>query len=363
VLEDNRSAGSSGPLADWRLAEKVAWVVASADQPPATRDDVVDLRTGLGEAVRRADGLARAATGLGAELSPAECRVVGRREWIRSNLATVAALTDPVADRLVGQSGVARAVTRRVLGAQLGAVFGYLATKVLGQYEVFLPDPEAPGRLTLVGPNLLHVERTLLPSADVSVEAFRLGICLHEIAHRLQFEAVPWMRPYLRGMLDDYLDDIRLDRQRMRQIAERLLEILRDPAAWTDPQRLIDVILTPAQATTIRQAQALMSVLEGHGNVVMDWGAEVPAADGLDASRVREVLNRRRDRATDQALRRLLGLSMKAEQYRIGERFLFAVTDQHGREALARMWEGPQNLPSGDELRDPDAWAARVGAA
>jgi coenzyme F420 biosynthesis associated uncharacterized protein len=357
---------TSGPLADWDLAARIGWLVAARSSPKATRADVAALRSSLDVAVERADLLARRATGLGEFLPPAEYRVVGRREWIRSNLASLAELTDPIADQLADRSGLTKAVTRRGLALQLGAVLGYLSTRVLGQYEVFLPGGETPGRLTLVGPNLLEVERTLLAGTDVSAQEFHLGICLHEIAHRLQFEAVPWLRGHLRGMLDTYLEDTRLDPDRVRQAVGRLAELVRDPARLTDFQNLIQVVLTPRQAETIERAQSLMSLLEGHGNVVMDWGAEVGADDAgvdLDPTRVRAVLNRRRNKPVDQALRKAIGLSMKAEQYRVGEEFILEVAQRHGRDTFNRVWGDPALVPTSAELSDPDAWAERVAAA
>lgn len=358
-------APATGGLADWGLAARTAWLIArTAARPSITRAELAALRADLGEVAARADGLARAATGLGADLPPATCHVIGRRQWIRTNLATIAHLTDPVAESLLERAGVARPVARRALGLQLGVVFGYLASRVLGQYEVFLPDGQAPGRLLLVGPNLLETERGPVAEGGLSPEEFRLGVCLHEIAHRLQFESVTWLRPHLRGIVDRYLEQTRLDPARMRAAVTRLGELARsDPRRLTDPQVLIEVVLTPEQAELVHQAQSLMSVLEGHGNLVMDWGAERAAAEGAhapDPSRVRQVLERRRSRPVDEAMRRALGLSMKAEQYRVGERFLQQVAEEHGREAVNRLWDDPANTPSPEELTEPRRWAERV---
>jgi coenzyme F420 biosynthesis associated uncharacterized protein len=362
-LPAQASDSAGGPLADWALAERVARLVALRDQPQVTRADVDQLRSELNATALRADELARTVTGLGAGLPPAHVRVVGRGEWLRSNLASIAWLVDPLAEQLMQRSDVSRTLARKALGAQLGVVFGYLATKVLGQYEVLLPGDEEPGRLTLVGPNLIQVERDFLPQTKVSASAFRMGVVLHELAHRVQFEGVDWLRPTLRDIVSSYLSETRLDSDRLRATVDRLGDLLRSAREGLNMQQFLEVVLTPAQRELMERAQGMMSLLEGHGNVVMDWGAQLLAERGdteFEAAGVRQALNERRRRGADRVLFKVLGLSMKAQQYSAGERFILAVERAHGREVFNRVWRDPDHLPTPDELEDPDQWVRRV---
>jgi coenzyme F420 biosynthesis associated uncharacterized protein len=357
------SVAGPGPLADWELAERIARLVALRDQPKVTRAEVRDLRAELDDTTARADAIVREVTGLGADLPPAGISVVGRGAWIRGNLESIAWLVDPLAEQLMDRSDVNRALARKGLAIQLGVVFGYLATKVLGQYEVLLPDDIEPGRLTLIGPNLVELERRFLPEVGVTPPAFRMGVVLHELAHRLQFESVDWMRPTLRGIVASYLSETRLDADRLRVIVDRLSEVLRSAREGVGLRQLVEAVLTPAQRALMDQAQGMMSLLEGHGNVVMDWGAQLLEErdpDSAQVAGVRQALNERRRRGADSLLFRLLGLSMKARQYSQGEQFILEIERRHGREMFNRVWDAPDRLPTPDELEHPDRWVARV---
>jgi len=155
----------------------------------------------------------------------------------------------------------------------------------------------------------------------------------------------------------------RLDADRLRATVDRLGELLRSARTGLDLQQFLDVVLTPTQRALMSRAQGIMSLLEGHGNVVMDWGARLLAErgdTGLEAAGVRQALNERRRRGADRILYKVLGLSMKAQQYSAGEQFILEIERTHGREVFNRVWHHPDNLPTLDELEQPDEWVRRV---
>ncbi len=355
------SDGTEVTLADWGLAERVGRWAAGLAPVKASGQDVSRLRRLVADAVELADSPSRQATGLGADLGPATARVVGRGEWIAANLASMRYMTDPHAGTLLRRSTFPAAASRRAVAVQVGLVFGFLSTRVLGQYEVFLPGGETPGRLTLVGPNLLQVERDLAADGTVDIEARELvlGIVLHELGHRLQFEAVPWLRPHMRGIMDGYLSRSEIDPDRIRGGLGTLAGKLR--SGQVELQDLMEAFLTPEQVDLMQEAQSVMSLLEGHGNIVMDWGAELLVGDGVDPARVREALNARRaSGGPAKLIGKALGMGMKAAQYAVGETFIADVADRHGRSTFNRVWEDPAHIPTPEELTDPDAWAARI---
>ena len=126
---------------------------------------------------------------------------MARSEWIRANLNGLQRLLEPLAERMLAERRTGPSYKRKAMGAQAGALFGYVARRVLGQYDVFLP-PDDEGLLYFVGPNVAEVERRFsLPPRD-----FRLWIAIHEVTHRVQFGAAPVAaRRTSPGLVDTYL--------------------------------------------------------------------------------------------------------------------------------------------------------------
>ncbi|GAB4009263.1 zinc-dependent metalloprotease [Nocardioides ultimimeridianus] len=337
-------------MIDWKIAVALGSKIAG-DGPVVSRTEADEAVAELRADANRSTSLVRDFTGLDAPDGTAPILVVDRPGWVRANAEGFRAATAPLLDKLTEKrppSGLSRAIGAKVTGVEVGGLLGYMAGKVLGQFDPFHPDH---GRLLLVAPNVVHVEREL----GVDPTDFRLWVCLHEETHRVQFTAVPWMRDHLFSEIAAITGAMEPG-SLLEGGAERLAEIVR--AARTGGS-IIDMVSTPEQREILDRVTGMMSLLEGHADVVMDdVGPEViPSVEAIRA----KFTQRRKGLGTlDRILRRLLGLEAKMAQYRDGAKFVRAVVDKVGMEEFNAVWAEPAHLPSKAELLDAEAWIARV---
>ncbi|MEU7160187.1 zinc-dependent metalloprotease [Streptomyces chrestomyceticus] len=299
--------------------------------------------------------------------------VVDRAGWIKANVAGFRAVLKPLLQKMeerrssVPGGAVLGAVGGKVTGVELGMLLSFLASRVLGQYETFapasrdLPAAARGGRLLLVAPNIVHVEREL----EVDPHDFRMWVCLHEETHRTQFTAVPWLRDHIEGEIQSFLGETEIDPgtllERLREAAQSLTGGRPEGEECDEGGRsFVDLVQTPAQREILARLTAVMSLLEGHADYVMDGvGPEVVPS----VAEIREKFQKRRASGAgrlDQALRKLLGLDAKLRQYRDGERFVRAVVDEVGMDGFNRVWTSPNTLPTKQEIAKPADWVARV---
>jgi len=338
-------------MVDWDLAVSLGSRIAG-EGPSVTHDEAAEAVAELRAGADRSTGLVREYTGLDAADGTAPVLIVDRPGWIQANADGFATLLGPVIDKLASRkgppTGLSLAVGSRITGAEVGALLGFLAGKVLGQFDPF-HDPA--GRLLLVAPNVVHVEREI--GADPS--DFRLWVCLHEETHRVQFTAVPWMRDHLFSEMQNIaetLEPTRLLDDGLKRVTEAL-------KGGVGSGSLIDVIGTPEQKAIVDRVTGVMSLLEGHADVVMD-GVGPRVIESV--AEIRKSFDKRRKGvgALDRVLRRLLGLDAKMAQYRDGARFVRGVVDKVGMADFNAVWDRPENLPSTPEIKEPSAWVRRV---
>ncbi|MFG3286020.1 zinc-dependent metalloprotease [Streptomyces sp. NPDC048111] len=367
-------AGTSG-MVDWNLAVATATRLVRPG-PDVSRDEAREVVAELRRHAKAAEEHVRAFTRMipeGVEPEDTPVLVVDRAGWVRANVAGFREILRPLLDKMQERRGstpggaVLGAVGGKVTGVELGMLLSFLSSRVLGQYETFAPAtrdlPAAPGgggRLLLVAPNIVHVEREL----GVDPHDFRLWVCLHEETHRTQFTAVPWLRDHLEGEIQSFLDQTEVDPmtvlERLREAAQSLAGGRPEGEEDDGGRSLVELVQTPAQREILARLTAVMSLLEGHADYVMDGvGPQVVPS----VREIREKFKERRAKGAsrlDMALRKLLGLDAKLRQYRDGERFVRAVVEEVGMDGFNRVWTSPNTLPTKAEIAKPADWVARV---
>jgi len=369
-------------LVDWQLAAKVGRRVAGGSELPAR----AAWSRQFTELSATADRAVAELTGLGGELPPPLAEPLDRGQWVEANLATLRRVLRPLAVKVAERRSwratgpvpsAMRSSTRALTGAQAGTLLGYVGQRVLGQYDLPLPGPDqataslsngsqpagvrpdlshdGEGTVWYVVPNIVATERRHgFRSRD-----FRLWIALHETAHRRQFRGVPWLPGHLQGLLDAYLGSVEVDDEALKRLAGRVQGLARRAIAG-ERLELLDFLVTPEQRVIVDRVQATMTVLEGHGEFVMDQlGARlVPGHQHMH-----DTLRARRNSpgAVDRLIQQLLGFRQKLDQYAMGERFVRRLFDRGGMDAVNQVFAAPDALPTLDEVRDPDRYLARAG--
>jgi coenzyme F420 biosynthesis associated uncharacterized protein len=368
--------GAAATLAGRRMERQAR--AGLVDWPAVERQAIVRLRSAPGtltpEELAAAEPTYRAAmdrivpalqTALGTQLPGVVERssVVDRAGWVRANTSAFAALMSKLEAPLLDQlmpigGGLAKATmalaNRWVTTRQLGFLLGFMGQRVLGQYDLALLSAEAtPGRLLFVEENIRQSARTL----GLPLDSFRTWIALHETTHAFEFEAHPWLRPYIAERLERQMTLFGSDVQGLGREAMRGLgRSLRGEAGG---EHWLERLMGDEQKRLFRETQAVMSLLEGFSDYVMD---EVGKDLVPDVERISARFHERRNRRTpfERAMLRITGMDLKMEQYRAGEAFVRAIADARGSAALRRLWDGPESLPRDGEIAEPIRWITRV---
>jgi coenzyme F420 biosynthesis associated uncharacterized protein len=360
-----RHARAAG-LVDWGRVERVAEAQLRNAKGALPRSELVAAEASYAAAMARVVPALEAH--LGTQLPGVVDRVavVDRGDWVRANITAFSALMGRMEVRLLDQllppgAGLPKAAmtlaNRWVLTTQMAVLLGFMGQRVLGQYDLALISAETtPGNLLFVEENIRATAKTM----DVPLELFRTWIALHETTHAYEFEAHPWLRPYLASRLEQQVsmfsdDAASLGRDAVRQMGASLRGDGR-----RDDQHWLERLMTTEQRQVFRETQAVMSLLEGFGDHVMDAVGKdlVPGHARISA----RFHGRRANRTPfERAMLRITGMDLKMEQYRKGEVFVAAIEGIAGPEALRRLWDGPETLPTPAEMDDPPAWVRRMG--
>jgi coenzyme F420 biosynthesis associated uncharacterized protein len=358
--------GEGRDMIDWEQAGEIAVLVAQTEGEDGPPPD---------EAVRRDfESMLKRSEELVGEYSRLEARepigplfVFNRADWIKANLGSFKLIFQPLAEgygktlnRLEEQRNkplrLSRRFTHGLLTAQLGMVIGYLARNVLGQFDLGLPRLEDGGKLYIVYPNMLKAENKM----RLVPQDFRLWITLHEVTHAFEFAANPWLREYMKDLMDRYFRSVSL---RLEEMSLRLR-----PGELRDSKRLneiinqgglMSIVHSPEQMEILSGIQAFMSLVEGYSNLIMDMAGKETIPSFREMSM---AFRHRRDykSGAERFVERMLGFDLKLQQYQVGELFCKEVVEKKGLDFLNLAWKRQENLPTAEEIRHAFLWIERM---
>ena len=349
---------TEGPV-DWELAKRIATRVAGDE--PLSRSYLGDsLHKDFARFTPLAEELVGIETRLVSAEGSARARVIDREGWIDANIRSFRRLLRPVLAESSDSSRTS-AISRKVAAAELGAVLGWMSRRVLGQYDLLLAEDEDRDEQDLVyyvGPNVLAIEKKFA----FDPKQFRLWLALHELTHRSQFTGVPWLRPRFLDLVNQMLDEVDPDPDRLKQGLQDFVQMKRDGKDPMADGGLAQLFASDRQKELLDAVGGMMSLVEGHGDVTMSRAA---AGHVPHAQRFHRVMQQRRNSASgvSRIMQKVMGLEAKLAQYQAGEDFIAAIESQRGDRAVDVIWEDPQHLPSMAEIRNPRSWMERVSAA
>lgn len=340
-----------GSAVDWQFAATVGRRLARPGPASSdyTRRKVIDE---LVDAAANAEPLVRDVTGLVTNGAVPAARIVDRPEWI-------AAAAESMRVMMNGAEKPRGFLTGRVTGAQTGAVLAYVSSGILGQYDPFAAAKT--GCLLLVYPNVIAVERQL----RIEPSDFRLWVCLHEVTHRVQFTANPWLPDYMSQSLGVLTRDAGDD---LGQVVGRLAEYARNrgnPESEADANSagilgLVRAVQSEPQRHALDQLLVLGTLLEGHADHVMDAVGPMAVPSVATIRRRFDERRHRKQPPLQRLLRALLGLDAKLSQYTRGKAFVDHVVGRVGMARFNAIWTGPETLPLPIEIEEPRRWIDRV---
>jgi coenzyme F420 biosynthesis associated uncharacterized protein len=343
-------------LIDWSVAERTAGSLAPAPPTVSPLEALATVSELRGATVRAAQHVAELTRLVEPEVTSATV-VVDRPGWISANVASMSTVMDPLTERLLERrppGRIAAAIGGRTTGAQAGAILAFLSGKVLGQYEFFSVEK---GQLLLVAPNIVFVERSL----KVDPSDFRLWVCLHEVTHRVQFTAVPWLRQHMLDEIEELTQAIDIDPDALiERFKTAISELAKSVKGEKDARGLMAVLTPPEARAVMDRITGFMSLVEGHAEYVMNAvdASVIPSQKTIEA----RFAERRRKGGNplDRLLKTLLGMEAKTRQYTQGSEFVRTVVERIGLDDFNAVWTSVETLPSKAEITAPEDWIKRV---
>jgi putative hydrolase len=358
-------ASGEGPI-NMEIARQVAGALTQ-DQGGSSSD--IDAARELQEAVHSAELLVSGYTRLTVE-EPARTEVIDARAWVARTLDgwnwLLAHLAGRFSDEVTSFASdrgeevnpmgtVMGQIAPLLLGMQAGSLVGQIARESMGRYDPPIPRDD-DGHMFFVGANIERVAGEY----NLEVPTFRKWLALHDASRHIVMAAHPWVGRYRRSLFIELVDSIEIDasdlERRLADLQTRGPEALQEGLGGAE---MLPIVQTERHQGALDRLRAFTATLDGYAH-----HASTAVMEPLvgDATRIEEGMRRRAASPTEgeAMLEAMLGISFDRALEVSGATFAAAVVELRNMDALNRVWEAPDNLPTIEEIKDPFAWMERV---
>ncbi len=300
---------------------------------------------------------------------PILARTITRAQWIATTLEGWRWLLEHLSQALSGQvssfaestgadvnpmGAVMTQIAPLLLGIQSGTLVGHLARESLGRYDPLIPRND-DGRLFFVVTNVEH----LAEEYDLDPEGLRRWLALQDVARHQVLAGVDWIASHFRSLFTELLDSIEIDTTQLESRLADLQSQSPESLEGVGSDQMIPIVPTERHAGALARLRAFVAAVEGYSKHT----ASVVAGEVVgDFEKIEEGVTRHGAGASPgkTMLAGILGVSFDRPLEAAGSTFCAAVVKLKGIRSLNRVWDGPENLPSLEEIRDPFAWMERV---
>jgi putative hydrolase len=360
ILSESRFMMEEGEAVNWEMAREQAMKFARSTAPKTNPQLEVETK----KAFEMAALWLQEVTDFS---NPNPTKFYTRELWVEDALPLYTKLGNPIAENMSKALGghlqsllpeqlhemikpatqFIRNAGAAIFATQLGDMLGKLSTQTVFNGEMGIPIIERPGIVTANLENFLENLET--PKSELLIY-----IALKELALSSLYHSNRWLSEQIVTQIMEFASGMTVELSGLQQMVQEI-----DP---TDPEAVEKVMeasgnissKTPEQELALKRIETLLALIDGFVDAIAaEAGKRLPSI----ASAI-EMLNRKRvtDAPAERTFRIIIGLQSNPKLRRDAKLMWERLT----KEQRDEIWSHPDQLPTREEIEDPDKLVARL---
>jgi putative hydrolase len=303
----------------------------------------------------------------------AEPKLLTRELWVADAMPLFEALSAPVANRmsealaqnlrdnapeelsavLGNASGLMRSAGGALFAMQLGQAIGKLSAEVISGGDIGLPIFEDQ-RAAFVPQNI----KPFIDGLEVESDQAYIFLTIREMAHTRLFKHSKWLRDSIVSQIANYASGIKIDNQRINEIAEDFTSTNSDELKRALETGAFIADRTQDQQQVLDRIETVLALIEGWVDVVTEEATKLLPK----AAAISEAVRRRRATGgpAEQTFGTIVGLELRPRKLREAAAMWRQIGEAVGVEKRDSVWDHPDLLPRESDIANPGALIAKL---